>query len=75
MDSEKSRDKLFASGDGRLICFKSLSLCVSVEMEVEVVDMIQGIAKVYIENSRINIELSRDKVFASENGHLICICK
>ena len=45
------------------------------EVEVEVVDMIQGTAKVYIENSRINIDLSRDKVFASENGHLICICK
>ena len=45
------------------------------EVEVEVVDMIQGTAKVYIENSLINIESSRDKVFASENGHLICICK
>ena len=44
-------------------------------MDLEVVDMIQGTAKVNIENSRINIEMSRDKLFASENGHLICICK
>jgi len=44
-------------------------------MEVEVVEKIKGNAKVYIENSFMDIDKSRDKLIASGNGHLICNCK